>query len=58
MIVSTIPESVDAALWFNASILAGQLTPSSIAMYARDFRAYLAYAGTPAVALDPATLAR
>jgi integrase len=45
-------------LTFNASILAGQLAPSSIAMYARDFRAYLLYAGTPVAALDPATLAR
>ena len=45
-------------LAFDSSILAGQLAPSSISMYARDFRAYLAYARTPAAALDPATLAR
>src|SRR5690606_982566 len=43
---------------FDASILAGQLAPSSIAMYGRDFRAYLAFAGSPEAALDPATLAR
>jgi site-specific recombinase XerD len=43
---------------FDASILAGQLAPSSIAMYTRDFRAYIAYAGNMAAALEPATLAR
>ncbi len=50
--------STDVALLFDSSILAGQLAPSSISMYARDFRAYLTYARTPAAALDPATLAR
>lgn len=43
---------------FDASILAGQLAPSSIAMYERDFRAYLEYAGNFEDAIDPATLAR
>lgn len=43
---------------FDASILAGQLAPSSIAMYRRDFAAYLDYAGTFAAAVDSATLAR
>lgn len=43
---------------FDASILAGQLAPSSIAMYTRDFAAYLVFAGEQASALDPATLAR
>ena len=47
-----------AIIPFDASILAGQLAPSSIAMYRRDFAAYLAFAGDPATALDPATLAR
>jgi integrase/recombinase XerD len=47
-----------APLAFDSSILAGQLAPSSIQMYARDFRAYLTYAGTPGAALEPATLAR
>jgi integrase/recombinase XerD len=42
----------------DASILAGQLAPSSIAMYTRDFAAYVAFAGTPALVLEPATLAR
>jgi site-specific recombinase XerD len=44
--------SADGAPPREASILAGQLAPSSMQMYARDFRAYLTYA------LDPATLAR
>jgi integrase/recombinase XerD len=43
---------------FDASILAGQLAPSSIAMYTRDFAAYIDFAGSPSTALDPATLAR
>lgn len=41
---------------FDATILAGQLAPSSIAMYARDMRAYLVFAG--AGALQPEALAR
>ncbi len=45
-------------LAFDRSILAGQLTPSSIRMYARDFRTYLTYARTLDAALDPTTLAR
>ena len=43
---------------FGADILAGQLAPSSIAMYARDFRAYLEFAGDMAAACQAATLAR
>lgn len=43
---------------FDASILAGQLAPSSIAMYTRDFAAYLAFAGERQSALLPATLAQ
>lgn len=43
---------------FDSALLAGQLAPSSIAMYERDFRAYLAYAGTFDKAMLPATLAR
>ena len=42
----------------DASILAGQLAPSSIAMYDRDFRAYLTFAGNYAQALQSSTLAR
>lgn len=43
---------------FDATILAGQLAPSSITMYARDFGAYCQFAGTPEAALQPETLAR
>lgn len=43
---------------FDASILAGQLAPSSIAMYARDFRAYLEFSTDFAQAVQPSTLAR
>lgn len=43
---------------FDASILSGQLAPSSIAMYTRDFAAYLAYVGDPQQALEPINLAR
>ncbi len=43
---------------FDLSILAGQLAASSIAMYTRDFAAYLTFAGTTSAALDAATFAR
>ena len=43
---------------FDAAILAGQLAPSSIAMYRRDFAAYLAFAGSPAAALKHETLSQ
>jgi site-specific recombinase XerD len=45
-------------LAFDAEILAGQLAASSMAMYRRDFRAYLAFAGSGEAAVDAATLAR
>jgi len=43
---------------FGAEILAGQLAPSSIDMYRRDYAAYLRFAGSLAEALDAAALAR
>jgi site-specific recombinase XerD len=43
---------------FDASLLAGQLAPSSIAMYQRDFMAYALFAGSAAALLESATLAR
>jgi integrase/recombinase XerD len=53
---ATTPEAPIAP--FDAAILAGQLAPSSIAMYRRDFAAYLVFAATPAAAFDARTLAR
>lgn len=50
--------SVITPLIFDTSILAGQLAASSIAMYERDFRAYLDFAGSVESALDASTLAR
>jgi integrase/recombinase XerD len=47
-----------AQLAFDADILAGQLAPSSMAMYRRDFAAYLRFAGNADAAVDAATLAR
>ena len=49
---------VSFELPFDSSILAGQLAPSSMAMYARDFAAYLAFAGSREAALHASTLAR
>lgn len=43
---------------FDATLLAGQLAPSSIAMYQRDFAAYATFAGNITALLDAATLAR
>ena len=54
--IATAPETLvrlDAR-----TLLAGQLAPASIAMYKRDFRAYVVFAGSPEAALDPPTLAR
>lgn len=43
---------------FDAEILAGQLAPSSIAMYQRDYLAYLNFAGSLHESLQAPTLAR
>jgi integrase/recombinase XerD len=43
---------------FTVSILAGTVGPSSMRMYERDFKAYLEFAGTPEMAVQPMTLAR
>lgn len=43
---------------FDATLLAGQLAPSSIAMYQRDFVAYATFAGSVDALLDAASLAR
>ncbi len=43
---------------FQPGILAGRLAQSSIDMYARDFAAYLRFAGSREAALDHTTLAR
>jgi integrase/recombinase XerD len=53
------PDSSHApALPFRVDMLAGQLAPSSIAMYERDMRAYLAFAGSAEAAVTASTLAR
>lgn len=51
-------EMIEQTTEFDASILAGQLAPSSIAMYERDFRAYLVYAGSYSAAIQSTTLAK
>lgn len=52
------PAPLAAAVGFDASILAGAVAESTRRLYERDFRAYLAWAGSAAAALEPATLAR
>ncbi len=42
----------------DAAILAGQVAPSSVRMYRRDFAAYATFAGSAELAKDPITLAR
>ncbi len=49
---TAIMPSTSASRTCDASIVARQLAPSSISMYARDVRAYFAYAGTPIAVLD------
>ena len=56
--VQSEPASIVVPPRFDASILAGQLAPSSIAMYTRDFAAYIEFAGANVAVTDPATLAR
>ncbi len=46
------------SLQFDTTILAGNVSPSSLEIYQRDFLAYLDYATTPDMALDPSTFAR
>jgi integrase/recombinase XerD len=58
VVASKTPGELQPPLPFDAAILSGQLAPSSIAMYERDFRAYLDFASTDAAALQPETLAR
>lgn len=44
------------SLGFDMSVLAGRVGPSTIAMYTRDFKAYLSFAAGPEKALEPTTL--
>lgn len=49
---------IPISLTFDTAILAGSIAPSSMKMYARDFRDYLTYADTPEMAVQASTLAR
>ncbi len=51
---SLIPYSVG----FDTSILAGNVAPSSLKMYERDFKTYLNFAVTPELAIEASTLAQ
>lgn len=51
-------ELIPTQLPFSTNILAGNVAPSSMAMYERDFRAYLEYAQTVEAARTASTLAR
>ncbi len=51
-------ELIPITMEFDTSILAGRVGPSSIAMYKRDFNAYLTFAQTSEDALKATTLAR
>lgn len=55
---ATATAAVMESIPFDATLLAGQLAPSSIAMYQRDFAAYATFAGSTTALLDAATLAR
>lgn len=49
---------IPVSLNFNTAILAGSVAESSMAMYERDFKAYLTFAQTPEMAVQSSTLAR
>jgi integrase/recombinase XerD len=51
-------ELVPLSLGFDTAILTGSIAESSMKMYQRDFKAYLDYAVTPEIAMQPSTLAR
>ena len=52
------PTTLATALGFDAGILAGSVSASTAAMYTRDFKAYLAWAGSAGAAMQPETLAQ
>ena len=52
------PSALATAMGFDASILAGSVSESTAAMYTRDFKAYLQWAGSAAAAMQPTTLAQ
>lgn len=58
LLPTTANSQLPITLAFDSQILAGQLAPSSMAMYQRDFQAYLRFAASTEAAIDPATLAR
>ena len=55
--IVTSAELAATELGFDTSILTGQIAPSSIATYTKDFKAYLCYAGSAEQALKAETLA-
>lgn len=57
-IVATNQTELATARSFDTSILTGQVRQSTIAMYKRDFAAYVDFAGGVDAALNPATLAQ
>lgn len=54
--ITTAATNAVTTTTLDVGILAGQLAPSSLAMYKRDFAAYVAFAGTAAT--EPAMFAR
>jgi len=55
---SRMPPSPAPPSAIDPSLLAGQLAPSSIAMYTRDFAAYVAFVGNVQECTNPASLAQ
>lgn len=55
-LTTTTTNAITTTAGIDASLLAGQLAPSSLAMYRRDFSAYVAFAGTNAT--QPTEFAR
>jgi integrase/recombinase XerD len=56
--LATNPSAQLAQSTFDPSILAGQVRPSTIAMYGKAWKEYAAFAGDWTAATDPVTLAR
>ena len=58
MATSLVSPPPSPATWPESAILTGHLAPSSLAKYQQALRAYLAFCGTPAQALQATNLAR
>ena len=56
--ITATQTSITTGPTFDVTILAGQVAPSTLKMYRRDFAAYADFAGSFDMAMNPASLAQ